>query len=97
MSIRHKAFQETQQEIDLDGPEGNAMVLMGIFRSAAKQLDYDDDEIKKALNEMTSGDYTNLVKIFDDYLGSYFTLYTSDKKLLRAVGSEDDIPEEELN
>lgn len=96
MSIRHKAFQETQQEIDLDGPEGNAFVLIGTFMSAAKQLDYSDDEIKRVSDEMTSGDYTNLVKLFDDHLGSYFTLYTTDKKLLRAVGSEDDIPEEEL-
>ena len=95
MSIRHKAFQESQRDIDLDGPDGNAFALMAIFKNTAKQLDYNDDEIEKVLDEMTSGDYTNLVKLFDDHLGSYFTLYTTDKQLLRALESQDDIPEEE--
>mgnify|MGYP003122076511 FL=1 len=96
MSIRHKAFQESQREIDLEGPDGNAFALMAIFKNTAKQLDYNDDEIKKFIDQMMSGDYTNLVKIFNDHLGSYFTLYTTDRHLLRALESQDDIPEEEL-
>ena len=42
MSIRHKAFQESQRDIDLDGPDGNAFALMAIFKNTAKQLDYND-------------------------------------------------------
>jgi len=38
----------------------------------------------------------DLVKIFNDHFGRYFTLYTTDKQLLRALESDDDIPEEEL-
>jgi hypothetical protein len=96
MSIRHKAFQESQREIDLEGPDGNAFALIGIFTNTAKQLDYSSDDIKKFTDEMMSGDYTNLVKIFNDHFGRYFTLYTTDKQLLRALESDDDIPEEEL-
>jgi len=96
MSIRHKSFKESQKDIDLDGPDGNAFALMAIFKNTAKQLDYNNDEIKKFTDDMMSGDYTNLVKIFNDHFGRYFTLYTSDKQLLRALKSEDDIPEEEL-
>lgn len=96
MAIRHKAFQESQRDIDLDGPDGNAFALMSIFKNTAKQLDYNDDEIKKFQDEMMSGDYYNLVKIFNDHFGRYFTLYTSDKQLLRALESDDDIPEEEI-
>lgn len=96
MSIRHKAFQESQREIDLEGPDGNAFALMAIFKNTAKQLDYNSDEIKKFTDQMMSGDYTNLVKIFNDHFGRYFTLYTTDKQLLRALESDDDIPEEEL-
>lgn len=96
MSIRHKAFQESQREIDLEGPDGNAFALMGIFTSTAKQLDYDSDEIKKFTDQMMSGDYTNLVKIFNDHFGKYFTLYTTDRELLRALESDDNIPGEEL-
>ena len=94
MSIRHKCMKGTNQEIDLTGPDGNAFALMAVFKQTAKQLDYNDDEIKKVLDEMTSGDYTNLVKTFDEHLGRYFTLYTNDEELLKALGSEDHFPEQ---
>ena len=50
--------------INLDGPDGNAFVLLGTARSLARQLDMDEDAITK---EMQSGDYMNLVKTMDKY------------------------------
>ena len=34
---------------------------------------------------MKEGDYTNLVKTFDNYFGSFVTLETSDETLLNAL------------
>jgi hypothetical protein len=59
-------------EIDLTGPQGNAFFLLGTAQRLAKQLGYDSNEIK---TEMMSGDYENLVKVFDSYFGDFVTLY----------------------
>mgnify|MGYP003678682694 FL=1 len=45
---------------------------MGTAKKLATQLDFPQQFI---LNEMMSGDYENLVKVFDKYFGSVVTLY----------------------
>tara|TARA_R100000900_G_scaffold5382_1_gene6067 strand:+ start:1910 stop:2125 length:216 start_codon:yes stop_codon:yes gene_type:complete len=57
--------------IDLTGPDGNAYALMGYAKGFAKQLGLDNNEI---INEMTSGDYEHLLKVFDSYFGSFVIL-----------------------
>jgi len=59
-------------EIDLTGPDGNAFVLLGKAKNLAKQLELDGDKI---IEEMTSGDYDNLLDVFDKHFGSFVTLY----------------------
>ena len=59
-------------EIDLTGPQGNAFYLLGTAKNLAKQLDLDGNEIMK---EMMSGDYENLLQVFDENFGSVVTLY----------------------
>lgn len=71
MTIINKEDHPQDLTIDLTGPEGNAFVLMGYARNWAKQLGRDADEI---INEMMSGDYDNLVEIFDREFGSFCTL-----------------------
>jgi len=61
-----------QIEIDLTGPQGNAFFLLGTARNLAKQLGKDANEIT---NRMMSGDYENLVEIFDEEFGSIVALY----------------------
>jgi len=61
-----------QIEIDLTGPQGNAFFLIGTAKTLAKQLGKDPNEIT---NRMMSGDYENLVEIFDEEFGSIVTLY----------------------
>jgi len=59
-------------EIDLTGPQGNAFYLMGTAKKLANQLGLDSNKI---LTEMKSGDYENLLQVFDKNFGSFVTLY----------------------
>ena len=59
-------------EIDLTGPQGNAFYLLGTAKKLANQLGLDGNEI---LNEMKSGDYENLLQVFDKNFGMFVTLY----------------------
>lgn len=59
-------------EIDLSGPDGNAFSLMGYANRLADQLGLNSDEI---IEEMSSGDYENLLEVFDKNFGKYVTLY----------------------
>ena len=59
-------------EIDLTGPEGNAFFLLGTTSKLCKQLKID---AKPILDDMQSGDYENLVKVFDTNFGDFVTLY----------------------
>ena len=68
--IRDKVEQK-QIVIDLTGPDGNAFVLMSYARRFARQLELDDNAI---LKEMQSGDYENLVEVFDRYFGDFVIL-----------------------
>ena len=57
--------------IDLTGPEGNAFYLMAQADRYARQLGLDKEAV---INEMKSGDYENLVQVFDRYFGDYVIL-----------------------
>lgn len=57
--------------IDLTGPDGNAFVLIGKAMSFARQLGLDGNSIKE---EMMSGDYENLLEVFDKNFGSFVIL-----------------------
>jgi hypothetical protein len=57
--------------IDLTGPDGNAIVLMGKAKGLANQLGLDSDKI---IEEMMSGDYENLINVFDNNFGSFVIL-----------------------
>ena len=72
MAIKSKDEMPSERSIDLTGPDGNAFVLLGKAKKYASQLDMDFSIIQK---EMTSGDYENLLKVFDKYFGSFVTLY----------------------
>jgi hypothetical protein len=57
--------------IDLTGPQGNAFFLLGQAGQYACQLGLDSDQI---ITEMRSGNYENLVAVFDRYFGDYVIL-----------------------
>ena len=59
-------------EIDLTGPDGNAFYILGVAKSLCKQVGIDS---KPILDEMMSGDYENLIEVFDKKFGSVVTMY----------------------
>jgi len=66
-----KKQPKSEMVIDLTGPDGNAFVLMATATNLARQLGLDSDKIVK---DMKSGDYENLVNVFDSYFGSFVIL-----------------------
>ena len=68
--IREKK-QSKYEIIDLTGPQGNAHYLMGRAIVLSKQLGIDSDSI---IQNMKSGDYDNLIKVFDKHFGSFVVL-----------------------
>lgn len=62
---------KTPMIIDLTGPDGNAFALLGFAKNFANQLGL---EFSKISDEMTSGDYKNLIEVFDKYFGSFVIL-----------------------
>ena len=60
--------------IDLTGPQGNAFYLLATAKNFCKQLDMTEKNTQSILDEMTSGDYENLVQVFDREFGSVVTL-----------------------
>ena len=57
--------------IDCSGPDGNAFVLLAKAKSFAEQLGLNSKEVT---DEMKSGNYENLVQVFDSYFGDYVVL-----------------------
>lgn len=60
--------------IDLTGPQGNAFYLLGVAKDFCKQLDMTEKNTQAILDEMTSGDYENLIQVFDREFGSVVIL-----------------------
>ena len=69
--IREKLPKNVPIVIDITGPEGNAFALMGYARRFASQLGLDSDRI---IGQMVSGNYENLLQVFDENFGEYVIL-----------------------
>lgn len=50
--------------IDIDGEEGNAFHILGLAEKFGKQMGLDAEQRKSIREEMMSGDYNNLLKVF---------------------------------
>ena len=59
--------------IDLQGPQGNAFALMAYADDFLRQMGR-RDEFNAMRTEMMSGDYDNLIRIFEENFGEYVTL-----------------------
>ena len=69
--IRSKEQNRGPIVIDLTGPDGNAFVLLGKAKQLAHQLGLDGNAIT---SEMMSGDYENLIEVFDREFGDFVIL-----------------------
>lgn len=77
-----KTLEGGKPVINLDGQDGNAFYLLGIAKKFGAELGYDSEYIKDKIAEMMSGDYENLVRIFDRWLGDVVILETDNENLL---------------
>lgn len=66
MAIKEKNETGKKRIIDLSGPEGNAFALIGTANRWGTQMGVN---LKKMNDELTSGDYENLIQVFDKYFG----------------------------
>jgi len=69
--IRKKQERNEPIVIDLTGPEGNALSLIRYATDFCKQLGIDSKPITE---EMMSGDYENLIQVFDRHFGEVIIL-----------------------
>ena len=67
--IKHRPI-----EIDLNGHEGNAFVLLGYASRLGKQI-YGYEKTEAILEEMKLSTYELLILTFDEYFGDIVTLY----------------------
>ena len=70
--IKKKVHKKNGIEIDLTGPDGNAYAILALAKRLCKEFDI---PFKPLMDKMTSGDYENLIKVFDDKFGSFVTMY----------------------
>jgi len=70
--IKSKENKKVGIEIDLTGPDGNAFAILGLAKRLCREFDI---PFKPLMDKMTSGDYENLIKVFDDKFGSFVTMY----------------------
>jgi len=70
--------------IDLQGPQGNAFALMAYADDFLRQMGR-RHEFKAMRTDMMSGDYDNLIRIFEKNFSEYVTL----------VGKPDEVFDEE--
>ena len=85
------SVQKTQTQrkpvINIDGPTGNAFYFLGLAARYLKQLEKSKDEIETILAEMKSGDYDNLLLVFEKELGEYVILETENEHYLTLLSN----------
>jgi len=71
--IRKKPHKRKESPIviDLTGPDGNAFALLAYAKKFSQTL---NRPYEKLLEEMKSGDYENLIKVFDNEFGDFVIL-----------------------
>ena len=69
--LKNTSMLKENVTIDISGPDGNAFALIGYAKKFAKQLDMDFRLIK---DEMMSGDYDNLLRVFNKNFGNVVDL-----------------------
>lgn len=77
MALLENLDRQTKMVMDLNGPEGNAYVILGTAHRIARQMHLHDQwpEIEA---EMKSGNYKTLVETFDKYFGDVCDLILPD-------------------
>ena len=72
--IKDRREMNSQIEIDLNGPEGNAFVLLAYADRLGKRI-YGHEKTEMILEEMRLSTYELLLITFDKYFGNHVILY----------------------
>ena len=75
MAIKSKKDKPPMIDIDLTGPEGNPVVLLGYARKICKQLGYSQYRTEAIIEEMMLTDYEGLIYTFDREFGFFINLW----------------------
>jgi len=67
--------------LDLNGPDGNAFVLLAYAQRMAKEMGLTKAELEAIMADMKSSDYKHLVETFDANFGSVIDLVLPRKGL----------------
>ena len=73
--IRSIEEREGPIEINLNGPDGNAYVLLGIAKKLSRELGYTKEHEAEIQQRMMSSDYENLLTVLDEEFGEYIIMY----------------------
>ena len=77
-----KRVEKFETIINLDGPDGNALNLIGLAVRIMRDSRMTEEEIAPIVEEMKSSDYKNLVMTFDNYFKGSVILETTNEELL---------------
>jgi hypothetical protein len=58
-----EAKSEKKPRVKLVGQDGNAFFILGTCQAAARKAKWSPERIKAVMDEMTSGDYNNLLAV----------------------------------
>ena len=58
-----------KQTIELRGPKANAFYLLALAEQYGKALEMEESERKEIREKMMSGDYENLLSVFNENFG----------------------------
>ena len=73
--------------IDIDGPEGNAHNIMGTAVMLGRDHGYSEDRLNEMVNDMKSGDYINLLSLFNEEFGSFIVMETENEAYIEALAA----------
>lgn len=74
--IVDRSLKESKSiEIDLNGPEGNAYVLLAYVDILGRQLGWNRKARELVRETMMLSNYDNLIEIFDYHFGEHVILY----------------------
>ena len=75
MILSRSKMKKGLVEIDLAGPEGNAFSLIAYAKKFSQALCHSNEKKHQIISDMMSGDYDNLLDVFDKNFGNFVILY----------------------
>lgn len=71
-------FDTRLVEIDLSGPDGNALMILGRAMNALRDAGATSEQVAAYRDEATAGDYDNLLKVTYDWVNLEADYYSEE-------------------